>query len=228
MRTGAPTQRLHTPLEPISLIMFRAQILAFFVVLFPTHHLIAQYEDNNLPDNSKVDFKEGFYFSIDMVLKNNPIQPSWIESENETYNKAFYTDQLRDDKMVYHDYQGVSQTAETEDIWGFSTGSILYAKIGRHFHEIRFIGCISYFFASETVHNHPWKSFKNDPILTKNKAYLIDFIANNVSEFDINELERILVNDPILWTEFDGLSKRERKQLKYIYLTRYNERNPCN
>ncbi len=62
--------------------MFRVQILAFFIVLFLSIHLIAQDEDINLPDNSKPDFKEGFYFSIDMVLKNDPISPSWIESEN--------------------------------------------------------------------------------------------------------------------------------------------------
>jgi hypothetical protein len=199
--------------------MLRAQILVFIIVLFPAIHLIAQDEDINLPENSKADFKEGFYFSIDMVLKNDPIPPSWIESENETYNKAFYMDQFRDDKMVYHDYQGVKQTVETEDIWGFSTSGILYVKIGQPFHEIRFIGCISYFFASETVIKYS---------VAKNKAYLIDFTANNVSEFDINGLERILVNDSILWTEFDGLSKRKKKHLKYIYLTRFNERNPCN
>ena len=199
--------------------MFRAQILAFFIVLFSTHHLIAQHDDKYLTDNSKADFKEGFYFSIDMVLKNDPIPPSWIESENETYNKAFYTDQFNVGKIVYHDYQGVSQTVETENIWGFSTSGILYVKIGRHFHEIRFIGCISFFFASETIIRYN---------IAKNKEYLIDFRANNVSEFDLNGLERILVNDPILWTEFDGLSKRKKKQLKYIYLSRYNERNPCN
>ena len=216
------------PLEPISLNMLRAQILAFFIVLFPAIHLIAQDEDKNLPENSKADFKEGFYFSIDMVLKNDPIQPSWIESENETYNKAFYTDQFRNDKLVYHDYQGVRQTVETADIWGFSTSGVLYAKIGRHFHEIRYTGCISYFFASETVYSHKYRIIMNEPILVKNKGYLIDFKTNNASEFDINGLERILVNDPILWTEFDGLSKRKKKQLKFIYLTRYNERNPCN
>jgi len=208
--------------------MLKAQILLFIIVLIPDLHLIAQNEYKNLPDNSKTDFKEGFYFSIDMVLKNDPILPSWIESENETYNKAFYTDQFKVDKMVYHDYQGVRQTVETEEIWGFGNGGILYAKIGRHFHEIRYIGCISFFFASETVYGHKYRIIMNEPILVKNKGYLIDFQTNNASEFDIDGLERILVNDPILWAEFDGLSKRKKKIQKYIYLKRYNERNPCN
>jgi len=207
--------------------MFRAHILAFFVVLFATHNLIAQYEDKNLPDKPKTDFKEGFYFSIDMVLKNDPIKPSWIESENETYNKAFFSDQFKVDKMVYHDYQGLRQTVETDDIWGFSTGGVLFAKIGQHFHEIRYIGCISYFFASETVLGNSSLSGM-DVIVVKNKEYLIDFAENNVTEFDINILERILANDPILLTVFDGLSRRKKKLQKYIYLKQYNERNPCN
>jgi hypothetical protein len=207
--------------------MFGAQILAFFVVLFSTHNLIAQDEDKNLPDNSKTDFKEGFYFSIDMVLANDPIPPSWIESENETYNKAFYTDQFKVQNMVYFDHQGIRQTVESDDIWGFSIGGVLYVKIGHHFQEIRYIGCISYFIAPETIFtgHRPWRV---DALLVKNKAYLIDFTANNVSEFDIKGLERILVNDPILWTEFDGLSRRKKKLQKFIYLKRYNERNPCN
>ena len=208
--------------------MLRAQILVFIVVLIPDLHLIAQNEYINLPDNSNPDFKEGFYFSIDMVLRNDPVPPSRIESENETYNKAFYTDQIKVENMVYYDNQGVRQTVETKDIWGFSANGILFVKIGRHFHEIRYIGCISYFFASETVYSHYSRIFRNDPLLVQNKAYLIDFTANNVSRFEITELERILVNDPILWTEFDKLSKRKKKQLKYVYLKRYNERNPCN
>ncbi len=208
--------------------MLRAQFILFLVFLFPTQYLIAQNEYKNLTDNSKTDFNEGFYFSVDMVLKNDPISPSWIESENETYNKAFYTDQFKVDDLIYHDYQGVMQTAETEDIWGFSTSGVLFAKIGRHFHEIRYLGCISYFFASETVYEHEYRVIMNEPILVKNKAYLIDFTANIVFEFDINGLEHILVNDPILWTEFDGLSRRKKKLQKFIYLKQYNERNPCN
>ena len=211
--------------------MSRVQILTFFVVLFSTQYLIAQDQDKNLPDNLITDFKEGFYFSIDMVLLNDPIPPSWIESENETYNKAFYTDQFKVDNMVYYDYHGVRQTVETADIWGFSIDGILFAKIGQYFHEIRYIGCISYFFASETVYPYNvslHSIIRNDPILIKNKPYIIDFTENNASEFDINGLERILVNDPILWTEFDGLSKRKKKLQKFIFLKQYNERNPCN
>lgn len=208
--------------------MFRAHILAFFFVLFSTHVLVAQDEDKNLLENLKTDFKEGFYFSIEMVLENNPIRPSWIESENETFNKAFYTDQFNVDELVYHDYQGVRQTVETEDIWGFSIGGVLYVKIGRHFHEIRYIGCISYFFASETIFKYTHGFLPNYPLLVKNKAYLIDFTTNNVSEFDLKGIERILVDDPILWTEFDGLSRSKKKLQKFIYLKQYNVRNPCN
>ena len=208
--------------------MFKVQILAFFVALFSTHILLAQEEVKNLPDNLKADFKEGIYFSIDMVLENNPIPPSWVESENGTYDKSFYTDQFKVEKMVYHDPQGVRQTVDSEDIWGYSTGGVLFVKIGRHFHEIRYIGCISYFFASETIFTNKYRVLRIDPLLVKNKAYLMDFTENNVSAFDLKGLERILVNDTVLKDEFDGLSRRERKIQKFIFLKNYNERNPCN
>ena len=217
--------------------MHRMQMLVLIIVLLPATHLYAQHENRNHSVIPGAPFEEGLYLSIDMVTGNSPIPPSWIESDTETFDREFYIGILEVDEMDYHDFNGIRQTIQTIDIWGFGYKGKLNIKIGPHFHEILFIGCVSYFYASETVYSpiehirgYPFAShYVNIPeiILAKHKEYLIDFNANNVFEFNIWGFETILKNDPVLLNEFNGLNKQRKKHLKYKYLGQYNERNPC-
>ena len=58
------------------------------------------------------------------------------------------------------------------------------------------------------------------------RQYLYDFDTGNVYEYDEEALEMLLMKDPELHDEFAQLSKKKRRQLKFLYLRKFNERNP--
>jgi hypothetical protein len=45
-------------------------------------------------------------------------------------------------------------------------------------------------------------------------------------DYDFKSIEVLLMKDPELYDEFVALRKRKKKQLKFYYLRKFNERNP--
>jgi hypothetical protein len=58
------------------------------------------------------------------------------------------------------------------------------------------------------------------------RQYLYDFDGGSVYEYDTESLEMLLMKDPELHDEFAQLSNKKRKQLKFLYLRKFNEKNP--
>ena len=58
------------------------------------------------------------------------------------------------------------------------------------------------------------------------KQYLLDFETGKVMDYDYKTIEFLLMEDPALHDEYASLRKRKKKQLKFYYLRKFNERNP--
>jgi len=58
------------------------------------------------------------------------------------------------------------------------------------------------------------------------KQYLLDFDTGKIMEYDNNSVEVLLMKDPELYDEYMALGKRKKKQLKFYYIRKFNERNP--
>jgi hypothetical protein len=54
----------------------------------------------------------------------------------------------------------------------------------------------------------------------------MDFKTGKVYDYDVQALEVLLMQDPELHNEFSQLRKKKKRQQKFVYLRRFNERNP--
>ena len=61
---------------------------------------------------------------------------------------------------------------------------------------------------------------------TELKQYLLDFKTGNILEYDVKSIELLLMADPELHDEFAALNNKKQKQMKFLYLRKFNERNP--
>jgi hypothetical protein len=61
---------------------------------------------------------------------------------------------------------------------------------------------------------------------TELKQYLIDFESGKVVEFDTENTELLLMKDNQLYEEYVQLSKKKKKDLRFVYLRKFNEKNP--
>lgn len=58
------------------------------------------------------------------------------------------------------------------------------------------------------------------------KQYLIDFETGKVLEFDIDNTELLLMKDSQLYEEYVQLSHKKKKELMFVYIRKFNEKNP--
>jgi len=58
------------------------------------------------------------------------------------------------------------------------------------------------------------------------KQYIIDFESGKVMEFDVDNTELLLMKDNQLYEEYVQLSGRKKKELMFVYIRKFNEKNP--
>ena len=58
------------------------------------------------------------------------------------------------------------------------------------------------------------------------KQYLIDFENGKILEYDVNNAEMLLMKDGELYEEYMRLPRKKRKELIFVYIRKFNEKNP--
>ena len=58
------------------------------------------------------------------------------------------------------------------------------------------------------------------------RQYLLDFDTGEVMDYEKDNLEILLMKDPELHDEYSQLGRKKQKQLKFLYIRKFNERNP--
>ena len=56
--------------------------------------------------------------------------------------------------------------------------------------------------------------------------FMIDFETGNEYEYDLKNLEVLLIKDPELYEEFVSMKSKNQKQMMFVYLRKYNEKHP--
>lgn len=58
------------------------------------------------------------------------------------------------------------------------------------------------------------------------KQYLIDFDEGKILEYDVENTKLLLMKDPELYDEYVRLSRKKKKDLMFVFIRRFNEKNP--
>jgi hypothetical protein len=58
------------------------------------------------------------------------------------------------------------------------------------------------------------------------RQYLIDFESGKILEYDVENTEILLMSDPELHEEFMRLPNKKKKDLMFVYIRKFNEKNP--
>ncbi|MBN2485038.1 MAG: hypothetical protein JXB34_03595 [Bacteroidales bacterium] len=181
-------------------------------------------------------FSEGLFPDFESVKNNSPIPKGRIVTEFD-YNDNYFFENLTAQKSIsYFDNLGNSIRLQTRNLWGYGKNGSLYINIDDGFYRITLIGSICHFIAYRTEvyrrsYYEPYAmSYPYYPgsttTSTEMKQYLLDFNTGRIVLYDIAGLEVLLMPDAELHDEFMQLSSRKKKQLKFVYIRKFNERNP--
>ena len=73
----------------------------------------------------------------------------------------------------------------------------------------------------------PYSPYRQSNISrTELKQYIIDFESGKILEFDIENTELLLMKDNQLYEEYVQLAKKKKKNLMFVYIRKFNEKNP--
>jgi len=200
-------------------------------------------------------FTDGLYLNFDQVKLNNPIPKSKLLTSLDYNDREFFKKILEGEKIYFYDNMGVRQEIERSSLWGYSRNGVLYIQIQDNFNRITFVGNICHFVADVTTidsrsYNSPYGYY--DPYyspygysnyynpyssyyspyrqsgMARNelKQYLIDFESGKVLEFDVADTELLLMKDNQLYEEYVQLSRKKKKELMFVYIRKFNEKNP--
>lgn len=184
-------------------------------------------------------FTEGVYVNFDQVRNNSPIPKSRIISSNDYTEPDFFDKVLEKNKIFFYDNVGNKKELLTDKIWGYSRNGALFIRMQDGFYRITQIGSICHFVAVQTTYSSVYGSpyYYNpyyDPYMNGSNTYpnselrqfLLDFSTGKVFDYSIAGMEILLMGDPELHDEYTQLKKKKKKQSLFLYLRKYNERNP--
>lgn len=186
-------------------------------------------------------FNEGIFPNFMTVKQNTPIPKTRLVTDADLFSRDFYEKVTEKKRIIYYDDYGIKQELNTSNIWGYGRNGVLYINLGSKFHRISFVGSISHFVATLTSYNPGYydpyysRNYYYDPYYrsprsgytsTEIRQYLIDFETGKLMEFDVPSVEILLMKDPELYDEFMQLRRKKKKQFKFVYIRKFNEKYP--
>ena len=220
----------------------------FFFILMIWCPLILAQEDQGkkmVEYSPDFEFNDGIFPNFESVKENNPIPAARIVTDEDLNDRAFYDKITSQKDITIYDENGVKKVMRTEDIWGYSRNGILYINVGMAFHRISYMGSICHFVATVTTYNpnyydpyyyNPYYSSsyyynrysypQSNVANTDLRQYLLDFETGDVMEYNTESVEVLLMKDPELSEEYNALRNRKKKQMKFVFIRRFNEKHP--
>jgi hypothetical protein len=184
-------------------------------------------------------FTDGIYLSFTQVRNNKPVPVTRVLSANDHNDPDFFTKLLEEKQISYFDDFGVQQTVSVDKIWGFSRNGVIYIRIGSNYSRITVVGSICHFVANITTYNsryydpyyynpyyYRYSATPATTSTTEMRQFLLDFETGKVTDYDVQGVEVLLMKDPELYDEFEALKNKKKKQMKFLYIRKFNERNP--
>lgn len=220
-------------------------MMRFLIILFTVTPFLAFSQQ----DSAKVKkvkfgkdfrFTDGIYLNIEDVKRNNPITKAKIITDLNYDDYTFFDKLLEADFIYVLDNMGQKQDIKVSDVWGFSQNGMLFVRWNGEFNRIPVFGNACHFIADRTYidnranpyynsynyYYNPYYYPNNQQVKTELRQYLLDMETGKVMDYNYQNLEIVIARDAELYEEFVKLRKKKKKQLKFLYLRKYNERNP--
>jgi hypothetical protein len=178
-------------------------------------------------------FKDGIYISYQDFRTNNPMPFSSTDLPSPA---EVHPDKALDiaTRISYFNKYGMRQVISTQNLWGFCYKDKIYVQWSGGFHLVPYIGSISHFVAKVQVRYDNRADPFYDPyyvysgpssyVTTETRQMLLDAETGEVFNFTPERVLMLIKDEPELYEEFSGLSRRKQRKMKFYYIRLYNEK----
>lgn len=226
----------------INLNMYRLAINIIGIFFLISTILYSQNGENIVEFTPDFKFTEGVFIDFNQVRNNNPIPKARILTAVDFNDGDFFKEVLDKDVIYYYNEFGMRNVVKKDNIWGYSRNGVLYIQLKDGFHRITIVGGICHFLAFiktfETRYYDPYfyRGYYSDYYRYPSRSstysktelhqYMLDFESGKIMEYNYSNVGLALMHDAELHDEYMKLGRRKRKQLKFMYIRKFNKRNP--
>lgn len=225
--------------------MIRKGLIIVFFLLFVQPVIFGQsYSkmDKEIKFTPDFKFNEGIFLTFNQVRNNNPVLKARILTAVDFNDGNFFKEVLDKDVIYYYDDYGMRNEVRKDNIWGYSRNGVLYIQLKDDFHRITIVGGICHFVAfiktyeqryyDPYFYRNSYYDYFRYPSRSRTYAktelhqYMLDFKSGKIMEYNRKNVGLALMRDAELHDEYMSLGRRKRKQQKFIFIRKFNERNP--
>ena len=227
--------------------MKKASSIALWFLIMALSPLPGQQDTaNRVKYSPDFKFNEGVFLSFEQVKQNRPIAKSRIVTSIAYDDPDFFDRLLENKKIYFFNDLGVKEEIPVKNLWGYARNGVLYIGLNDGYYRITIIGSICHFVANLTTYNpsygnpyysypyyggyynyyNPYGTSPGNYTSTEMRQYVLDFKTGRIMEYSVESMEVLLMSDPELHDEFTALRNKKQKQLKFLYIRKFNERNP--
>lgn len=223
--------------------------LFVFIFIFGTTVFSQPEQQDKVIYTHEFRFNEGIFLNFDQVIENDPIRKYKILTNADYHDPVFFDKVLSNEVIYYFDENSAREEISLENIWGYSRNGVLYIRLDENFIRVTIVGGICHFVGAVTTmdtryidpyqnpyyNNYNYYNYYNsyyNPMRTTTykrtemKQFILDFETGKVMAYNVQNLQIALMRDPELYDEYIVLSSKNKKQLKFLYIRKFNERNP--
>ncbi len=184
-------------------------------------------------------FTDGVFLDFEQVKNNKPVKKAQLLTTVDYNDNTFFEEVLNKETLSFYDNFGQKFDFPSKSIWGYSQNGVLFKKVDNNYFRITIVGAICHFVAYITTYDYspsyysPYDRYNyydyrygNRNEQTNLKQYIIDFSTGKILEYTVPNLEALFVKDQELYDEYAELRKKKKNKLKFVYLRKFNERNP--
>jgi hypothetical protein len=217
-------------------------IVYIFILMVPGMTFLYGQTDSirKVPYNQDFKFKEGIYLNFEQVKNNVPIPKSRVITNIDFNDSQFFDNVLSGQVFSFYDQLGLKKDVSVNSVWGYSKNGLLFVRMDKVFNRISYIGSISHFIATIVSYNsryydpyyyNPYYYYRGGSMpssysTNEMRQFILDFDSGKIMDYDEESIEVLLMKDPELHDEYVALSKKKKSQLKFVYIRKFNERNP--
>lgn len=207
--------------------------LGVFILLFLYISVPLFAQKKAVQYSTDFEFKPGIYLAFVDFVSNHPIPPAKIIFNSNRNDSKFLQYVLANTTFTYKDSLGKEVVVKSNDAWGYSSNGAVYVNHGTDFNRVTVIGSLCHFVATIPTKIGVPDPFFNNQSFDNHQQYtytteqlILDMESGKIVSFNVENMEGLLARDTTLSKEFAVLKKRQKRDMVFVYLRKYNEKHP--
>jgi len=175
--------------------------------------------------------KEGIYFNFSDFKQNKAFPAQKINSDLDKSSIDFFSNLVQKKTILLKDSGKAERRISKDQLWGFCQNGSIYYQIKGDFIKIPILGRLSHFVhytvTAGSGNSYAPFYYNNANFETTNiDEYIMDGSSGTLYDFSVKNMEKLLEADSALSAEFSQLKSKKKKDLKFLYVRKYNEKHP--